>query len=178
MKYSISGRLIAFYGGTVALVLLLFKGVTTYGETRLEAPSNIDGHYLSPTLVNCPPDRQLDLNVQQSGIFINAALDLNPPTSDSSPSPVQPSSNTAFPLHGYWRENQLSLTGQIPALSNCPAIAPASPRTPIQIEATISPAAQPSMQPSILTGTITAGDRTFPLNAEHQTAVQSASPSH
>jgi len=68
---------LAFYGGAIVLVVVLFEIVTNYGETGLKAPVAIDGSYpLSYTqdLPTCLKSNPLVLTIQQSGRYLNASL--------------------------------------------------------------------------------------------------------
>lgn len=66
---------LAFYGIAIVSVLLLFKTVSTYGETYLKAPTAIKSRYRlvwAEDLANCKKSQDLILNIQQSGIYLNA----------------------------------------------------------------------------------------------------------
>ncbi len=67
---------LAFYGTMIGSVLLLFKGVTAYGESQLKAPVTIGGDYSLKfdTPPNCLKDKDLTLKIEQSGIYIFAHL--------------------------------------------------------------------------------------------------------
>ncbi|MBD6616947.1 hypothetical protein FNW02_14190 [Komarekiella sp. 'clone 1'] len=68
---------LAFYGVAISSVLLLFKVVTAYGENNLQAPPAINGLYsltLAENLPLCKKSDALILNLQQSGIYLNASL--------------------------------------------------------------------------------------------------------
>jgi hypothetical protein len=69
-----SGKLLAFYIGTIAAVVALFGVVTAYGEKKLVAPPNIAGRYRvkAANLPLCLRDR--DLHLQQSGAYLTATL--------------------------------------------------------------------------------------------------------
>jgi hypothetical protein len=69
-----SGKLLAFYIGTIAGVVALFGAVTAYGEKNLVAPPNIAGRYRvkAPNLPPCLRDR--DLHLQQSGAYLTASF--------------------------------------------------------------------------------------------------------
>ncbi|MEG3438116.1 hypothetical protein V0288_13390 [Pannus brasiliensis CCIBt3594] len=66
-----------FYGTTIGFVLLIFKAVTVYGETRLSAAPPIAGTYRllpsknSPCLGNNPR-----LAIEQSGIYLLGTLSI------------------------------------------------------------------------------------------------------
>lgn len=66
---------LAFYGGAIAFVLVLFEVVTAYGESSLKAPNSIDGRYrLLYTQLKCPKLNTPILAIQQSGIYLNGSL--------------------------------------------------------------------------------------------------------
>jgi len=67
---------LAFYGGAIAVVVVLFETVTAYGETQLKAPPVIEGRYpisfvQKPSCLKSDP---LVLTIQQSGSYLNASL--------------------------------------------------------------------------------------------------------
>ncbi|MFB2838661.1 hypothetical protein [Floridanema evergladense] len=74
MSY-LSVKSLAFYGLAIGLVVLLFKGVTTYGTT-IKAPPAIDGSYRITTqnLPGCLNAEKLLLIIQQSGVYLNGSL--------------------------------------------------------------------------------------------------------
>ncbi|BAY24446.1 hypothetical protein NIES2100_42410 [Calothrix sp. NIES-2100] len=100
-----------FYGVTIAGVLLLFKVVSAYGETSLKAPPAIQGHYrlaLVEDIPNCEKPEKLILNIQQSGIYLNAAFvaaNTNAETPNSHPKNDY--------LSGIFSDRNLSLSGKI-----------------------------------------------------------------
>jgi hypothetical protein len=59
-------------GGSIAF----FQLVTSYGEANVKAPIAITGKYLitSTNLPDCLARQQLALDLQQSGIYLNASL--------------------------------------------------------------------------------------------------------
>lgn len=67
---------LAFYGTMIGSVLILFKGVTAYGETQLKAPVSIGGDYSIEfdTPPKCLKDKDFTLKIEQSGIYIFANL--------------------------------------------------------------------------------------------------------
>ncbi|MBD2436695.1 hypothetical protein [Nostoc sp. FACHB-110] len=98
---------LTFYGVTIGAVLLLFKIVTAYGESKLQAPPVVNGNYqlkLSqnlPTCQNLPP---LVLNIQQSGIYLNAAL---------FPENANAETKKQLSLTGILKNQQLNLSGTV-----------------------------------------------------------------
>lgn len=98
---------LTFYGITIGSVLLLFKTVTAYGENNLKAPPVIDGRYLltlATSLPSCETADTLVLNMQQSGIYLNASL-----------LPVNPNADTEqqLSLTGILKNQQVSFSGKI-----------------------------------------------------------------
>jgi hypothetical protein len=100
-----------FYGLTIVSVVILFSGVTGYGETRLKAATAIAGHYRFVG-ANCLTGASLRLD--QSGRYLTAAIVLPD-------RPITPPS-----LSGTWSGAPtpqglipLRLTGTIPNLPNC-----------------------------------------------------------
>jgi len=60
---------LTFYGIAITSVLALFKVVTAYGESNLNASTSINGRYrLSYTQPNCRQANALLLTIEQSGI--------------------------------------------------------------------------------------------------------------
>jgi hypothetical protein len=102
---------LAFYGVAIGSVLLLFKTVTAYGESNLKAPATISDRYrltLAENLPNCENLKDLILNIQQSGIYVNASL-------LSAKSNVTNSANNQHKnsLSGILNHQQLNLSGKI-----------------------------------------------------------------
>ncbi|MBE9004136.1 hypothetical protein IQ259_03605 [Fortiea sp. LEGE XX443] len=98
---------LTFYGVAIYSVLLLFKTVTTYGEKHLQAPPTIDGRYhftLDTNLPNCKKSDSLVLNMQQSGIYLNASL-----------LPMKSNADTTqqLSLTGILKNQQVSFSGKI-----------------------------------------------------------------
>jgi hypothetical protein len=102
---------LAFYGTMIGSVLLLFKGVTAYGETQLKAPITIGGDYSIEfdTPPNCLKDKELTLKIEQSGIYIFANLGL------------EKSANNLdkIALHGKFKEPEMILSGNSNPLLFC-----------------------------------------------------------
>jgi hypothetical protein len=103
---------LAFYAIAIGSVLVLFKVVSTYGESRLQAATNIGGNYqvtLDENIPNCQQLKPLTLIIQQSGIYINASLAKDVNHQETSP-----------PLTGKFERQQLNLQGKIPDKILCP----------------------------------------------------------
>ncbi len=105
---------LAFYGGSIVFVLLLFKTVTYYGENHLHAPPALISQYRlnSDQKLNCeqPP---LMLNIQQSGIYVNGSLSVA-----MTETPKIPGKPT---LSGILTNRQLSLSGKVAKNVFCPS---------------------------------------------------------
>ena len=98
---------LAFYGVAIGSVLLLFKVVTAYGEKNLKAPPVVNGRYrltLAANLPNCEKTDSLMLNIQQSGIYLNASL---------LPANANAGTEKQHPLTGIFKNQQSILSGTI-----------------------------------------------------------------
>lgn len=107
---------LTFYAVAITSVLLVFKVITAYGESHLKAPKSISGKYniiLAENLSNCKKNT-LVLDIQQSGIFLNASL-LSTPTNKeiSTRREKNPS------LSGKFNNNYFSLSGRVDGTSLC-----------------------------------------------------------
>ncbi|MBW4604682.1 MAG: hypothetical protein KME29_35275 [Calothrix sp. FI2-JRJ7] len=109
---------LTFYTIAITSVLLVFKVVTAYGESQLKAPKSISGKYyitLAENLSNCKQNT-LVLDIQQSGIFLNASL--------STPSNQEISTyrEKNLSLNGKSNNNSFSLSGRVDNTRLCNAI--------------------------------------------------------
>ena len=98
---------LTFYGVAITSVLVLFKTVTVYGEKNLKAPPPINGQYrltLSENLPNCEKSDTLTLNIQQSGIYLNASV---------LPANANVDTDEKHSLAGIFRNQQLNLSGKV-----------------------------------------------------------------
>jgi hypothetical protein len=98
---------LAFYGVAISSVLLLFKTVSVYGENKLKAPQPVNGRYLltlSENLPNCEKSDTLTLNIQQSGIYLNASI---------LPANDKVDTDEKHSLAGIFRNQQLNLSGKV-----------------------------------------------------------------
>ncbi|MGF2036200.1 MAG: hypothetical protein RMZ43_012930 [Nostoc sp. CmiVER01] len=98
---------LTFYGVAIISVQLLFKTVSAYGETNLKAPPAISGRYhltLSENLPNCEKSDTLTLNIQQSGIYLNASV---------LPANANADTDEKHSLAGIFRNQQLNLSGKV-----------------------------------------------------------------
>jgi hypothetical protein len=102
-----SFKSLAFYGVAISSVLILFKAVTAYGESNLKTSPSIHNRYLltlAQKLPNCNKSNPLILNIQQSGIYLNASL---------LPTNTNADIEQKLPLSGILKNNQFSLSGKI-----------------------------------------------------------------
>lgn len=103
----LSPKTLSFYAIAISSVLLLFKVVSTYGETKLNAAADIDGSYQFAPVANLPDclqGKKLNLNIEQSGIYLFGHLE------------VQPEAGAAtvveIPLSGDFQANQVIMSGK------------------------------------------------------------------
>ncbi len=98
---------LAFYGGAIALVVVLFEVVTRYGETNLKAPAAIEGRYpiLFAQKPDCLKSNPLVLTIQQSGSYLNASLSPNTNGKEATPAKQRPT------LSGRLSNQQVSISG-------------------------------------------------------------------
>ena len=123
MKGHFNFKSLAFYGGAIAFVVVLFNAVTAYGNANLKAPPNINGRYriTAQNLPGCLQADALVLSIQQSGIYLGGSL--VPGDTDTQGA----TSATARPsLAGKFENQQLSLAGKVPQLTSC--------KSPVKIE--------------------------------------------
>lgn len=106
---------LTFYGVAIAAVLVLFNGVTVYGEAKLKAPAPIDGRYrLSfAQKPNCLKSDALVLVVEQSGIYLNGALLPAQTNAKLTSAKEKPS------LTGQLSNQQMNLAGTVPRSNIC-----------------------------------------------------------
>jgi hypothetical protein len=126
-----SWKSLSFYGVTIAFVVGLFSFTTAYGETYLKAPVRIDGRYRlsAQNLPGCLKGEALILDLQQSGVYVHGVLiETAPQTKPIAPSKIKPS------LSGFWRAEQLTVSGVPTAIKACQTI---SYKTEVQIQGTI-----------------------------------------
>lgn len=100
---------LAFYGGAIAAVVVLFEIVTTYGESRLKAPPSIEGRYPLSFTQNLPDCLKSDapvLTIQQSGTYLSASL-LPAKTNDKPATAAE----KKLSLTGQLSNQQLSISG-------------------------------------------------------------------
>jgi hypothetical protein len=152
---------LAFYGSAIAFVVGLFGVVTTYGEANLKTAQSIGGDYPFnlPVSITCGDGKPVLLSIQQSGVYVAAAL-TNPALMR------KPSLSKPMTLSGQWQNQQLSLTGQIPAGVMCDQVKGTAPIM-VKIKGVISPS-QPATKSTTLTGTLSLNTETAPLMAQRQ----------
>jgi hypothetical protein len=109
-----SPKSIGLYSLAIGSAIVFFNIVTSYGEANLKAPISITGNYLitSQNLPDCLQQPQLMIEIQQSGMYLNASL-ANDRQQNSS------SENTRPTLAGKLRDRQLDLIGLVPT-AICP----------------------------------------------------------
>jgi hypothetical protein len=115
-------KTLSFYSIAIGSVLLLFKVVSTYGETKLNAAPNIDGSYQflqAQDLPDCLQGQQLKLNIEQSGIYLFGNLEvalLGKTTGVYDNRAVQlqskPGSVVKIPLSGDLKDHQVIMSGK------------------------------------------------------------------
>jgi hypothetical protein len=97
---------LSFYGVAISSVLLLFKTVSAYGETNLKAQPNINGTYQfvqTENLPDCLQEKQLNLNIEQSGIYLFGNLAVQSESEGET---------GEIPLSGDFKENQIIMSGK------------------------------------------------------------------
>lgn len=105
---------LTFYATAIGSVVTLFSFVTAYGNANLKAPPAVDGHYRlnAKKLPDCLQAEELELIIQQSGEYLNAAL-----------LPENSIDKKAIPrkllLAGKLQNQQLNLSGPVPELITC-----------------------------------------------------------
>jgi hypothetical protein len=101
-----NAKTLSFYGIAIGSVLLLFKVVSTYGETRLNAAADINGIYQfasAENLPDCLQEKQLNLNIEQSGVYLFGNLAVQ--------AQAKPESVVEVPLSGSFQDNQIVMSG-------------------------------------------------------------------
>lgn len=112
MMQKLNLKSVVFYGIAIGFVLILFKVITAYGETHLKAPPQISTKYRLMFAENLPVCEKLEplmLNIEQSGIYVNAFLSADNSTSGK----IKPT------LTGKLNNQQLTLSGQTPKSTLC-----------------------------------------------------------
>lgn len=114
IKHFFNTKSLLFYGSMVGSVILIFKGVSWYGENNLQAPPKLTGEYLlkSENLPSCLTNQNLILNIEQSGIYLSGLLKL----SNNNNSKI---ANENISLNGRYQEDQILFSGLIKSPNNC-----------------------------------------------------------
>lgn len=154
---------LTFYGVAITLVLGLFKVVSAYGESNLQAAPAIGGTYRfhGESLANCLQSQNLVLEIQQSGIYLSGLL-----------LPEKANNSTAIyrekkpSLFGKWHNQGFTLSGSIPVLAACNH----DPNQPVTIEAT--------WEQDTLTGQIKLNSRQLDFMAKREITNQSTNQAH
>lgn len=126
-----SWQSLSFYGIAISSVVGLFSFTTAYGEANLKAPTRIDGRYRlsAQNLPGCLKGEALILDLQQSGVYVHGVLiEAAPQAKSTTSAKIKPS------LGGFWRAEQLTVSGVPKALKACQTI---SDKTEVQIQGTI-----------------------------------------
>ncbi|NJR65546.1 MAG: hypothetical protein HC772_09895 [Leptolyngbyaceae cyanobacterium CRU_2_3] len=109
-----------FYIVVMAVVLVMFQWVSTYGESSLKAPPNLNGRYLSASVPpGCPNTDRLVLTIQQSGIYLHGSVNLEQASAIQSAPGSEATSEEKPSLTGLWQPEQLTLVGKTNALATC-----------------------------------------------------------
>ena len=105
-----------FYGVAISSVAILFKFVTAYGESNLKAPAPISGRYrlAATNLPGCLKIKALILDIQQSGIYLNASL-----FPGNNPAISQKMVTKKPSLMGKISRQELVLSGSVPQIESC-----------------------------------------------------------
>ncbi len=145
MKEHFNLRSLIFYASAIGSVVMLFTVTTAYGEKNLQAPRAIDGRYplALKSLSDCLQTKPVTLFLQQSGVFLTGSL-LPADAADS----VIRIARERPPLSGQWRNDQLTLTGNLDRAWNCPAtVKIAGTVTAATLQGTLTLSAMPTPIP-------------------------------
>ncbi|HIK07192.1 MAG TPA: hypothetical protein IGS40_21290 [Trichormus sp. M33_DOE_039] len=122
-----NSKSLTFYAIAIGSVLLLFKTVTLYGEKHLHASPIINGAYrltLSKNLPECQQSEPLRLDIQQSGIYVNASL---------LPTKANAQTQQQYSLKGILKNQQLNLAGEVDKIILCNIAPPHSLQAQMQL---------------------------------------------
>lgn len=117
MSSHFSFKSLSFYAVAIGSVLILFNVVTSYGESKLKAPSSIGGRYrlaFANSLPGCAKPEPLLLQVAQSGVYANGVI---LPASTTTENPM--SGQERLTLTGLFKDRQLNLSGTVPQAVLC-----------------------------------------------------------
>ncbi len=106
MKEHFNLKSLQLYGAMIGSVLVLFKAVTAYGETRLQAPQLVAGNYQIElqSLPECLGTGNINLNLEQSGIYLFGNLLIK---------------EQEIILDGKFHDGQISLSGKANQIAEC-----------------------------------------------------------
>jgi hypothetical protein len=121
MKEHFNLKSLKLYGVMIGSVLVLFKAVTAYGETRLQAPPLVAGNYQIDlqSLPECLGTGNINLNLEQSGIYLFGNLLIK---------------EQKISLDGKFHDGQISLSGQANPIAECKISDEPSAERGIEIE--------------------------------------------
>lgn len=106
MKEHFNLKSLTFYGVMIGSVLVLFNAITTYGENYLKTPPSVAGNYRinSQALPECLGSKTLNLNIEQSGIYLFGNLSTNA---------------QKITLDGKLNDEQVLLSGKADRIAQC-----------------------------------------------------------
>lgn len=106
MKEHFNLKSLKLYGAMIGSVLVLFKAVTAYGETQLQAPQLVAGDYQIDlrSLPECLGTGNINLNLEQSGIYLFGNLLVK---------------EQKIVLDGKLHDGLISLSGQANRIAEC-----------------------------------------------------------
>lgn len=134
MSSHFSIKSLSFYGIAITSVVVLFKIVTAYGNANLKANPPIDGSYpiSSENLPECLKSEPLVLNLLQSGIYLNGTL-----ISGNTNNKQTKSQEKNPSLSGKFTNQEITLAGKVPWLSNCQESAKSGNQNLVEIQGMI-----------------------------------------
>lgn len=113
-NFNFNFKLLAFYGATLGIAVVLFSVVTAYGNNYLKAPAAVDGRYVldAENLPGCLKGLPLILTIQQSGKYLGGYL---------LPANIveQKLTSVKVALAGKLHNQQLILSGSVPGITSC-----------------------------------------------------------
>ncbi len=119
MPFKLNLRFFVFYVASFGIGIGIFQLVTHYGNTQLQAPQRIAGHYQLTTIEPpaCIPPAGMVLDILQSGVYLNGSLLLANQTPQTGEGGER--ADTRPPLSGQWQREQLVLSGDAPSFVQC-----------------------------------------------------------
>jgi hypothetical protein len=104
---SFSIKTIGLYALAIGAATCLFSAIASYGEANIRAPQANGGKYaLGRNLSGCLQGREVELEIQQSGIYLHGSVAISNAKSDKKDNQL---------LTGKLIDRQLFLTGKLPA---------------------------------------------------------------